>query len=383
MERNGRGRERVEGCGLPGGHRGGRLCGGELEREIRIEAWDYDAGSADDQIGFAKLNVKQLLLKAPIQLIDYKVRFSPPPHPTTYHMWSSPHAVVSPIDRCQQGQILSDPSQPYARAAARPRRPHTGRAPAPAAPGHADRRAAPCILGPSRQVPPRPTVKPGLVQAREAAIYRSPSLPSPPGVGPRSARSREGVCVSLEGLAVPPRPAFRARFCDGLPDSHTAPLLVAVPPPHTPGRGQGPCWAQQQKSSAVPIRAPQHLELQRRGCGRIADDCSRNRRNHPQSLMRLRAAGRRRPEFLDYAKEGLDLRLVVAVDFTSSNGPINEPTCKPTPHSPTRTPPPPPQLELPFPSSEPQSPPVRAATAQLRRVRVAAPARTGRRMEGR
>jgi hypothetical protein len=41
---------------------------------------------------------------------------------------------------------------------------------------------------------------------------------------------------------------------------------------------------------------------------------------------------RRRPEFLDYfAEGGLDLRLVVAFDFTSSNGLITDPKSPPSP----------------------------------------------------
>ncbi len=56
-------------------HLVGRLCGGDLDREVRIDVWDEDSVSSADQIGLAKFPVKSLLLKQPIVLSDYKVAF--------------------------------------------------------------------------------------------------------------------------------------------------------------------------------------------------------------------------------------------------------------------------------------------------------------------
>jgi hypothetical protein len=51
----------------------GSLCGGDLDREIKINVWDEESVSSTNQIGIAKFPVKSLLLKQPIVLSDYKV----------------------------------------------------------------------------------------------------------------------------------------------------------------------------------------------------------------------------------------------------------------------------------------------------------------------
>jgi hypothetical protein len=49
------------------------LCGGDLDRDVRIDVWDEDSISKADQIGLAKFPAKSLLTKERITLIDYKV----------------------------------------------------------------------------------------------------------------------------------------------------------------------------------------------------------------------------------------------------------------------------------------------------------------------
>ena len=49
-----------------------RLCGGDLKQEIRIDVWDKDFVTPDDQIGLAKFPVSALLKKEAVKLLDYK-----------------------------------------------------------------------------------------------------------------------------------------------------------------------------------------------------------------------------------------------------------------------------------------------------------------------
>lgn len=48
------------------------LCNGDLDAPIRLEVWDYDFASSDDEIGNIEVTVRKLLSKQPIELKDYK-----------------------------------------------------------------------------------------------------------------------------------------------------------------------------------------------------------------------------------------------------------------------------------------------------------------------
>eukprot|EP00802_Teleaulax_amphioxeia_P010842 Tamp_10872.p1 GENE.Tamp_10872~~Tamp_10872.p1 ORF type:complete len:554 (+),score=125.91 Tamp_10872:24-1664(+) len=48
------------------------LCRGDFEKTVRIEVWDYDGASGDDQIGFVNTTLAQVFEGGELVLLDYK-----------------------------------------------------------------------------------------------------------------------------------------------------------------------------------------------------------------------------------------------------------------------------------------------------------------------
>jgi len=46
------------------------MCNGDLDEQIRLEVWDYDAASSPDMIGWMDVSLNQLLTKEPLKLND-------------------------------------------------------------------------------------------------------------------------------------------------------------------------------------------------------------------------------------------------------------------------------------------------------------------------
>ena len=48
------------------------LCRGNIDKKIRLECWDYDAGSKDDQIGLVDSTLLEIFSGKELVMIDYK-----------------------------------------------------------------------------------------------------------------------------------------------------------------------------------------------------------------------------------------------------------------------------------------------------------------------
>ena len=73
----------------------GRLCGGDLKRNIRIDVWDQDTLSQADQIGLAEFPVEKFLNKERITLIDYKVSIPAPSEGSPRVAWKADGSNLS------------------------------------------------------------------------------------------------------------------------------------------------------------------------------------------------------------------------------------------------------------------------------------------------